>query len=447
MVREDSRRCLLDAALELLCRDAVNGIEKLLTPEALQEATRAQVGAQGVSRHTAYRLWPNRSDMVIDVAQHVADPAVNGDLDAFEKMTTAYAVVMRDQEQRRQEQDAAEEESKKAAAREGFHQVLGMAFAMELGEAGMAASWVLHSAALTSSPVWQGPRPGATAEMTGRAILAARSAYVADVNERWSSLFRGAMAAFGRRPRPHMTVERIVQLMLNQYDGSLHNMLVDSQLNRSDISEQWRHELLHRAIHEAVDAIFELGWMYTEQGYLSDPRRPSDSNQNNVAIFERIVSAASNLYELNPGRPVDPKEAAARADESEEAASVLFPDSGDLADSVLRGLVASSGIEFSGSQTVDPRPLISSVLTRVHRAATNHPAAVTTAKSRTPTHPAGSKPFLDELTDAIAGALRSPKIRCEDPEQTANLLMTMALGVGDDMVRSMLEIIPAADVP
>jgi hypothetical protein len=444
-VREESRMRLLDAALALLCRNAVRGIEKLLSPEALQDATRAQPGAQGVSRHTVYRLWPDRSDIVMDAARHVADPAVYEDLAAFAMATNAYADLMRDQELRRQVRGELDDDSKKAIVRDGFHEVLDMSFKMDLEARGMPASWALQGAALTSSPLWRGPRPDAAAEATGRAILAARAAFAADVNERWSGLFRGAMAVIGRRPRPNMTVERVVQLMLNLYDGSLQNLFVDPQLNAPEIGEERRRELLDETIHEAVEAIFELAWVYTEPGYLEDPRRPTDSSQDNLEMFDRVVSTATDLYAQDATHVVQPKEAAARANVTEQAASVLFPDPGDLADSVVRGLVASAGLEFSESQMLDLRPMIRSVLTRVHQAVTSHPGAITATRSHPPTHPGSPQPFLDELTGAIAGALRSPKINCPNPEETANTLMKAALAVGDEAVAPMLKVIPPAD--
>jgi hypothetical protein len=316
---------------------------------------------------------------------------------------------------------------------------------MDLESMGTPAGWALQGAALTSSPLWRGPRPEATAEAIGRIVLATRAAFYAGVNERWSGLFRGAMAVFGRRPRSNMTVEQVVQLMLNLYEGCLLQLFVDPHLNDPGIAEEWRNELLDDAIRRAAEAMFELAWVYTEPGYLEDPRRPTDSRRDNLTMFDRIVSTATELYAQDTAQVVQPGEAAARADVTDQAASVLFPDPGDLADSVVRGLVASAGLEFSESHVTDPRPMIRSVLTRVHQAATTHPAAIAAAQSHPPTHPGNPQPFLHELTGAIAGALRSPTIRCQDPEETASSVMKMALAVGDDAVALILRQIPSTD--
>lgn len=58
-VRAESEARLLEASVEVLSLEAVGGLQKLLTPEAIQAATRTRPGAQGVSRHTAYRRWPD----------------------------------------------------------------------------------------------------------------------------------------------------------------------------------------------------------------------------------------------------------------------------------------------------------------------------------------------------------------------------------------------------
>jgi len=154
-------------------------------------------------------------------------------------------------------------------------------------------------------------------------------------------------------------------------------------------------------------------------------------------MFDRIVTTAKQLYE-DPSREVLGPTDAEFVDKARElgldqeaiaAAPALFPDPGDLADSVLRQLVVAAGqTQFSEPSNENVASIIKSVLGRLVEAAKRYPGVITASLEHPPTHPRGATSVLDELTESIAGAmLRSPRINCYDPVGTATSLVDLAL--------------------
>src|SRR5262249_2254565 len=140
---------------------------------------------------------------------------------------------------------------------------------------------------------------------------------------------------------------------------------------------------------------------------------------------------------------VDPEAAADGADLPPEAAIVLFPDPGDLVDSVLRRLVSPPGRALSTSTTENPIPLVRSVLGQLSLVAHSHPGAVAAARQHPPTRPGDATALLYELTSSIANALGSPTVDCADPVETAGTLTQLALAgeSGWDAVEAILKLL------
>lgn len=408
-VRPKSRKRLLNAAVSILCRDPIKAVAGLLKPDDLKKRS-MQLGEK-VSRQTAYRLWPDRNQAVLAAARHVTDPEKNGAQADLEAAVLLYGRAASDPGA-----DVSNDDQQAL-----FRQVLVENFMRQFDAPSVPVGWLLHGAALTSSPLWRGERPDQDDETIGRLVLDARGALVEHVAEIWAGLLSEAMAAYGRRPKGDYTVENIVKVMYCMFDGCLLHLFVDPRLNDPRISEQRRLERRDAAISAAADAMVQLAWAYTEPGSLADPRRPSSEGVEDV--FEDLVDDAAALYASGAHKVVHPDEVAAVRGRPADVATELFPGPGDVADSVLRRLVAPAGPTFSTAGI----PMVRSVLVRLHRTVATHPQVFEVAKSHPPTSPTGTEPFLRELADAIAEALQTPGVECPQPHVSAQELIDLAL--------------------
>jgi hypothetical protein len=408
-VRGESRAKVLGAAVKLLCRCAVEGVGRMLSPDELARFMSTRPEAERVSRQTIYRMWGDRNVAIRELAAHVTDPESSGakaDLAAAEGVYDLAEQITADVSTEDQQ--------------ELFLAVLSENFERQFGAETMAAGWILHSAALTSSPLWRGEPPDAEALEVGRELLAARGRSFEHIAEIWTGLLREAMAAFGRRPRDGYDVEDIVRVMHSTFDGSLLHIFVDPRLNDPDIGDEARDDLRARAIRDAAQAMVALAWAYSEPGSLDDPRRPDPPNPGRE--FEDLVDRAANLY-ADGHREVSPEHVASVAGVPLERVRVLFPTPSDLADSVVRRLVAPAGSSLSTAG----QGMITSVLGRLEQAARTHPHAFAVAGAEAPQLPPGGEPFLRELTTSIARALPRPRGVATSAWETADDLVGRAL--------------------
>jgi hypothetical protein len=377
-VRGESRTRVLGAAVKLLCRGAVDGVGRMLSPDELARFTATRPDAERVSRQTVYRMWGDRNVAVRELAEHVTDPESSGAMADLAAAEGAYDLAGP------LSADLSTEEQQ-----ELFLSLLSENFERQFDAEAMVAGWVLHGAALTSSPLWRGERPDARAAEVGREVLAARGRNFDHIAESWTGLLREAMAAFGRRPRDGYGVEDIVRVMHSSFDGSLLHIFVDPRLNDPDISDDVRAERRDGAIRVASEAMVALAWAYSEPGSLDDPRRPNGPNPG--AEFESLVDHAAALYG-DGHRRVAAADVAEVAGVPVERVQRMFPTERDLAESVVRRLVAPAG----SSMSTNGRRMVGSVLGRLARAARTHPHAFAVV---------GDGPFLDELKTSIARAL------------------------------------------
>lgn len=422
-VRRDLRNRLVRAAGGVLATAAVGAVAKALNPDVLAAATSRSAG-RPVSRPTAYRAWTNRTDAVVEVARHFADPRNNSVAWHLKTTRSKYQQAVggrRTLDMRKLASD--------------LRKVLSVRFEQELASISTPTGWVLQAAAMSSSAVWRGPKPeDSELEAVGREILAARGELYEHLTDGWSRVTRQIWAAAGRRPRQGVTVEQIVMLTQSLFDGCLLRVFIDPQLNDPGISETRRAELLEQAIDLAVDAIFEITWAFTESDRLTDPRRPTFEPADE--LFDNVVRAAATMYDdrhvpTGPGGTrhavVSPHEAAQYADLPIEVATILFQSPADLVDSVLRRLVAPDGLALDTADTENPAPVIRSALSRLKELSRTHPRALAAAQAHRPAHPNGAVPFLDELTDWIAGAVGSPQVDRPEPIKVARTLMQLVL--------------------
>jgi hypothetical protein len=455
-VRDTSKAQLLDAGLVLLSSEAVGGVQKLLSPEALQEMTR-ESNADGVSRHTAYRLWEDRGEAVVDLARHVTDMNIDGSRAVFALVLAATVDALT----RIADEGRLVVDIDKATMQAGLRDLNRGVFENQLGASQVAATWTLNGAALTSSRLWQGRRPDDELARVGHEVLVARGRFYAEVREVWNRTYDGLLSWWGRRIRPDHRVEVLTDLVLALFDGLTLQIFVDPALNDPDDSpdgERRRRQLARQKIDDASDGIFELIWAYSEPA-IDDPRRDHAVAQAGTgaglrhgagedvgALFDRVVAAATEP-EVGEGTEMSSVvEVADRAGVEGSLAAALFPSAGDLADSVLRRLVAPAGLELGLAEDMNPVPLIELVLRRVRRVATERPGLVATARARPPTHPEGARSFVAELAEAIGTALGSPTVNCPKPAQTADLLIDLTLDREDRWanVETLLSVLGAA---
>jgi len=237
------------------------------------------------------------------------------------------------------------------------------------------------------------------------------------------------MADFQRRPRSGLSVEQIVKLMYSFFDGLILRAFIDPELNDPAISENHRARLLDEFIELASAALFDFAWSYTEPGSLVDPRRPDPTSGDvNTQIFDALVASAAELYRVPKVVVVEPEDAALSAGIPVEAAILLFPTRAELADSVLRFLVATAGVDFGQSGVIHPGAMITAALKKLNNAAISHRGVIAVARREDPSTPSGTTPVLVELRQAIAGSLLSPKIHTSaDPDKVAKGLVEEAL--------------------
>jgi hypothetical protein len=202
-------------------------------------------------------------------------------------------------------------------------------------------------------------------------------------------------------------VRDIVLLLECMFDGSVLRLFVDGEIVR------WGEEgdppaldsdKLSQTIAKVCDAMFDIAWACSEPGLLADPRRlhPTDPRAETI---DGIVVHATERYAAAAGDEVvvEPVEAARAAGTDEELARQVFPDAGDLADSVLRNVVGQAE-EIGHWKVRDPGPWIESILRVLSSASTSHAAAVVASQSHPPTRPPEAY-FIEELKQTIAGLL------------------------------------------
>src|SRR5262245_51579021 len=251
-VRPRSRERLLAGAGRLLCESAVAAYRSAMGPESIAAVT-GNSNETVVSADTAYRMWGNdRGAILLDTARHVSDPLMSGFNDTLNQMLDQYAAG------NETAQGGSYEDQRRF-----FEGLLALNIELQFTSLGVPTGWALHGAAMSSSLLWEGPRPTDDMAELGRAILAARGELYDEITRETAILLRRVMAAFARRPRYGYTVEKIVSLMHAFHDGLVLRAFIDPALNDPTIGDHKRRRLRSEFIEEAAAALYELAWTYT----------------------------------------------------------------------------------------------------------------------------------------------------------------------------------------
>jgi hypothetical protein len=361
------RDALIAAGRQRLLTRGVDGLRALLNASVLSREA-------PVSRDTAYRVFRGDAgdESVADaIVTAVADAC--GDL-AWAGAASAQAAAM---------QAYAANVNAGNDPTQTLIETLRATFEEQFRSPGLAAGWLLQAAALTGSEAWQGDPPAAEDADVAARILALRRELYVTLEERLSSFITMAVSELGRRPRRGMDPRAIVRLVHCLLDGAVLRRLIDPDSMPPEL---------------AAEGMFLLGLAFSEVGPADDPRKPDD--ERSQALYHRLVQAAATSWQSRPEVTVE--EASAAAGVPVEAATLLFPDIGDLADSVLRSRVVAGGFVDLGpfpdvTRVRQHLPVLASELKRLRDLADTIPHVVTVSQQHPPQR---SKPFVDDFVDS-----------------------------------------------
>lgn len=358
-------------------RDAViaAGRERLLAHGI--DALRSQLNASALSedlplsRDTAYRVFRDDESaesvtdaIVAAVAEATTDTAWAGSDSALADTMDAYQSSI----------------NRGNGPREHLIEALQAAFDAQFRSPGQPAGWMIQAVALTASSAWKGNPPDPDGVALAQRLLEIRRRQYATLTEQLTVLVTNAISELGRRPKPGIDPRSVVVLVHCLLDGAVLRRFIEPDAMPPD--------QFARVVELLWDGLSEPGSFY-------DPRRPDD--ERNQRVFDRVVDGAVDLWRMRAEISVD--EAAGRAGVPPEAASLLFPEIGDLADSVVRTRVVGGGFADLGSLPDAARarqhlPVLVSALGRLRDLADTVPHAVAAAGAHAPTR---SKPFADDF--------------------------------------------------
>jgi AcrR family transcriptional regulator len=361
----DPRDTVISAGRQRLLTHGIDGLRSQLNASVLSKEV-------PVSRDTAYRVFrddesgePVTDAIVAAVAAAAHDTAWSGTEATLRQALETYTAHVNSG-------------SDPATTLIAFIRV---SFEEQFRSPGQPVAWILQAAALTGSKAWKGDPPPDDSVALARKILDERRAFYETWEEQMASFFVLAMSEARRRPR--IDPRAIMALLHSLMDGAVLRHLIDPDSIPLDL---------------AAEAMYCLGLAFTEEGPTDDPRKPED--ERNQAVFDRLLQAAAALWRSRPEVGVD--EAAAHAGVAPEAANLLFPDVGDLADSLIRAHVVAGGFVDLGPF---PTPLkarqhlpgLVSELQRIRNLAAEIPHAMAATQRH---HPTRSKSFADEFVSA-----------------------------------------------
>lgn len=380
----DPRDDIVAAGLQRLLAHGIDGLRALLNASALSRDS-------SFSRDTAYRVFRDdrRVDGVTDAIIAAVAAATSGwsetSYDAAQgKALAAYQVAA---------SGGADGVTSVIAALEAV-------FDAQFASPSLAVGWLLDAASLTASPAWQGEPPPPGDVPVAQAIRECRQALYRRRAEQLVVLAQIVMSELGRRPRAGVDPRDVVVLTHAMLDGAILRRIIEPD-----------------AVPAALfaEGLYRLWLGFSEPGTHVDPRRPDGERDRRT--FDLLLDGAAELWRVSvPGipvplpLPVTVATAAERASVPPEEAARLFPDVGDLADSLLRARVVGGGFidvsaEPDATESRQHVLVLVSQLQRLRDLADSLPNAVAAARGHRPTR---SQPFLDDLVDnhsRVVGAL------------------------------------------
>lgn len=382
----DPRDDIVAAGLQRLLAHGVDGLRALLNASVLSRDS-------SYSRDTAYRVFRD-------------DRRGGGD-----RVTDAIitAVAAATSEWSEDSYDAAQGRALaayQASATQGADGVTSVIAALEavfdaqFGSPSLAVGWVLDAAVLTASPAWKGDPPPPGDVEVARAVLEHRKVLYQRRAEQLVVLAHIVMSELGRRPRAGVDPRDVVVLTHAMLDGAILRRIIEPDAVPATLF---------------AEGLYRLWLAFSEPGTHVDPRRPDDERDRRT--FDLLLDGAAELWRVSVPSvpvplpvPVTVDAAAGRASVPPEAAARLFPELGDLADSLLRARVVGGGFidvsaEPDATESRQHVLVLVSQLQRLRDLADSLPRVVAAARKHPPTR---SRPFLDDLVDnhsRVVGAL------------------------------------------
>ncbi|HEY8544494.1 MAG TPA: TetR family transcriptional regulator C-terminal domain-containing protein, partial [Acidimicrobiales bacterium] len=121
--------------------------------------------------------------------------------------------------------------------------------------------WILHAAAITASPAWEGPpAPDDGAEL-GRVLLEQRRASYQRLTEQLATMTSVAMSDLGRRPRAGVDPQVLARLVHALMDGAVLRVFIEPGALPPEL---------------VAEAMYRLAVAFSEEGPADDPRKPTD---------------------------------------------------------------------------------------------------------------------------------------------------------------------------
>jgi len=365
----------VDAGLARLFGGSIGLLRSMLNASSLSNEA-------GLSRDTAYRLFRDGDGSSCDaiiraVAEGASDPAWSGFGDSSDEIARTFLEAI----ERERPMDQAIIDAMAANVEVQFR------------SPGGPIGWLLHAVAITSSPAWQGePVPDESDRRLGEALLRIRADFYHQMSEDLLQFMIGTMSMIGRRPRRGMDPLQLLALMHSMIDGAVLRRYIEPDIFDS------------RLVGEAV---YALAIAFSEDGALSDPRRPDDPGGS--SMFDALIEEASRSWDHPSARTVD--STAAGAGVAREAARSLFPSVADLADSVVWTRVLGGGslvdrheLDRSvGSTAATELAMIFGLLRRLRDVVESLPGAAELARTG---HPKVGIGVLGQLEREVADVLR-----------------------------------------
>ena len=308
LAREGKRQAVIDAGLERISNRCIGLLRTALNASSLCEDA-------GIARDTAYRLFRNpdgsSSDRIVtEVAIAATDPAWSGFAESSEEIARAF-------------QAAVEHDLPTADA---IIESMAANVDAQFRSPGGPVGWLFHAVAIPVSPAWKGPSPVLSAEdrRLAEELLAIRASFYRAMSDELLQFMIATMSMIGRRPRRGMDPRQLLALMHSLIDGAVLRRYLEPEVFDS------------RLVGEAV---YALALAFSEDGALSDPRRPDMPDA--AAVFDALIAEAASSWDTPESRTV--AATAATVGAAYETATLLFPSDADLADSVVWSQVLGGG--------------------------------------------------------------------------------------------------------
>jgi hypothetical protein len=392
--RQQKRDEMIAAGLDKLACAPIEMLRSALNASSLGSAT-------GMPKDTAYRVFRSAdfdsADPVLRaVSRAAADPGWAGFDDSLGDMATAFDEVLRSEI--------------------GFEEAIVASMAAnveaQFQAAGGPPGWLLHAAGLTASERWKGPtvlddKDAAVA----RELLADRARLYGRITDDLAPILASTLSLLGRRPKPPLDVRRLVSLMHAVIDGAVLRLYVEPDAFSS------------RLVGEAILA---LALAFSEEGYESDPRCPTDPVGRN--LYDTVIKVARSSWPSGGFPTVGALAEAAGVDP--QAAESIFPSLADVADSIMWCAVLAGGSLDAGTPdghlqgSEGELAMLFALLRRLRIAVDELPGAGEVLSSERPALGPGVRSELERLGRGVL-ELHCPGIAAE---ATVNELIRAALG-------------------